>query len=162
MSPSTWLRLVTLGFLAVGSVHSVKLSKHAQQMSDESMSFLDEIYDSNAGYLNYFYYPLAAGPHETRSSVWYATGLLQRNCGTDVTEAVKILRNVIGGQEKNSSVLWYGDYTVYPEQPTVGSAAYPPVVCPPRLPFLSFTPMPNNALSGRLHINMPYNLLILR
>ena len=124
------LRVLTLGLLAVGSVHSVKLSNYAQQMSDESMSFLDQIYDCDAGYLNYFYYPLAAGPHETRSSVWYATGLLQRNRGNDVEEAVKIITNVIQGQEKNTSVQWYGDYTVYPEQPTVGTAAYPPVVCP--------------------------------
>jgi hypothetical protein len=97
------------------------------------MTILDDIYDPNAGYLYYFYYPLAAGAHETRSSVWYSVGLLQRNSGSDVDEAVKIIENVIGGQEKDTSVQWYGDYTVYPEQPTVGSAPYDPKVS---LPFL--------------------------
>lgn len=128
VSYDNWLRVLTVGLLAVGSVHSARLSNYAQQMSDEAMYFQDEIYDSDAGYLNYFYFPLAAGAHETRSSVWHATGLLQRNRGTDVKEAVKIIKNVIGGQEKDTSVLWYGDYTVYPEQPTIGTTAYPPVV----------------------------------
>jgi hypothetical protein len=143
VSYSDWLRVLAFGLLAVGSVHSAKLSNYAQQMSDEAMSFQDKIYDSDAGYLNYFYFPLAAGPHETRSSVWYATGLLQRNHGTDVEEAVKIIENVIGGQEKNTSVQWYGDYTVYPEQPTVGTTQYPAVVCP------------------LLTTKIPYNLLII-
>ena len=121
--------MLSFGLLAVGGVRSVKLGGSAQQMSDEAMYVQDQIYDSDAGYLNYFYFPLAAGPHETRSSVWHATGLLQRNRGNDAHEAIKIIKNVIGGQEKNSSVQWYGDYTVYPEQPTVGTSAYPPVVC---------------------------------
>lgn len=129
LSRTNWLRMLTFGLLAVGRVHSVKLGSPAQQMSDEAMHFQDQIYDSDAGYLYYFYFPLAAGPHETRSSVWHATGLLQRNHGEDVNEAIKIIKNVIEGQEKNSSVQWYGDYTVYPEQPTVGTSAYPPVVC---------------------------------
>ena len=129
MTPHTnWLRVLTFSLLAVGRVQSVKLSNNAQQMFDEAMHFQDEIYDSDAGYLSYFYFPLAAGPHETRSSVWHATGLLQRNHESDVGEAVKIIKNVIGDQEKNVSVQWYGDYTVYPEQPTVGTPAYPPVV----------------------------------
>jgi hypothetical protein len=92
------------------------------------MTIQDAIYDPSVSYLRYFYYPLAAGSHETRSTVWYSVGLLQRNHDNDVEEAVKILRNVIGDQEKNISAQWFGDYTVYPEQPTVGSPAYPPVV----------------------------------
>lgn len=94
----------------------------------ESMTFQDTIYDPAASYLRYFYYPFAAGPHETRSSVWYSVGLLQRNKDNDVNEAVKILNNVIRDQEQNVKVQWYGDYTKYPEQPTVGSDAYPAVV----------------------------------
>ncbi|RAH47762.1 uncharacterized protein BO95DRAFT_491933 [Aspergillus brunneoviolaceus CBS 621.78] len=92
------------------------------------MVFQDAIYDPTAAYLHYFYHPLAAGAHETRSSVWYAAGLLQRNRGDDVYEAVRILENVIGDQKKNPSVLWYGDYTKYPEQPIVGTAVYPAVI----------------------------------
>jgi hypothetical protein len=55
-------------------------------------------------------------------------GLLQRNKGDDVEQAIRILKNVIGDQEKNVEAQWYGDYTVYPEQPTVNSSAYPPSV----------------------------------
>jgi hypothetical protein len=123
-----WSRIASLGLLGASLVQSAELSKQSKQLFDQSMTLLDDIYDSDASYLNYFYFPLAAGAHETRSTVWYSVGLLQRNQGTDRDEAVKILKNVIGGQEKNESVLWYGDYTVYPEQPTVGSPAYDPVV----------------------------------
>jgi hypothetical protein len=120
-----------LGLLSASAVRSAELSDHAQTLFDQSMMIQDEIYDPAVSYLRYFYFPLAAGPHETRSTVWHSIGLLQRNQGNDLSEAVKILENVIGGQEKNTSVQWYGDYTVYPEQPTVGTAAYAPVVCFP-------------------------------
>lgn len=43
-------------------------------------------------------------------------------------QAIRILRNVIGDQEKNVEAQWYGDYTVYPEQPNVNSSAYPPTI----------------------------------
>ncbi|KAI2794261.1 hypothetical protein POX_a00853 [Penicillium oxalicum] len=123
----TWARLVTVSLLGAADLAcSVHLSKESQALLDQSMSILDDIYDVDAGYVNWFYYPLAAGAHETRSSVWYAVGLLQRNQDDDRDEAIRILTNVIGGQERNTSVLWYGDYTVYPEQPTVGSPAYAP------------------------------------
>ncbi|KAL4983742.1 hypothetical protein BDW68DRAFT_181322 [Aspergillus falconensis] len=117
-----------LALLGVSAVQSVQLSNNAQGLLNESMTLQDAIYDPAASYLRYFYFPLAAGPHETRSSVWYSIGLLQRNRGNDADEAIKILRNVIGDQEKNTTVQWYGDYTKYPEQPTVGTAAYPPVI----------------------------------
>ncbi|KAI8273427.1 hypothetical protein K4K60_010871 [Colletotrichum sp. SAR11_57] len=112
-------------FTAVRLAAAVKLSDHTQDLFEESMNFLDKIYDPAAGYLYFFYFPLAAGKHETRSSVWYATGLLQRNEGDDVEQAVKIIKNVIADQKKVPQEQWYGDYTVYPEEPTVGSPAYP-------------------------------------
>ncbi|KAK8076451.1 hypothetical protein PG994_003723 [Apiospora phragmitis] len=120
-----------LGLLmAVAGVGSVELKghSHAQNLLDESMDFMDKIYDRDAGYLYYFYYPLAAGQHETRSSMWYATGLLQRNRGDDVDQAVRIIKNIIGDQEKNETLQWFGDYTIYPEQPTVGHGDYKPVI----------------------------------
>ncbi|OLN83438.1 hypothetical protein CCHL11_03041 [Colletotrichum chlorophyti] len=104
---------------------AVELSPFTQDLFDESMKFLDKIYDPAAGYLYFFYYPLAAGKHETRSSVWYATGLLQRNEGDDVQQAIKIIQNVIRDQKKDPAEQWYGDYTVYPEEPSVGTPAYP-------------------------------------
>jgi hypothetical protein len=125
-----WPRALAVAFalLCTTGVHSAKLSNNAQTVFNESMTIQDAIYDVSASYLRYFYYPLAAGAHETRSTVWYSVGLLQRNHDNDVDEATKIIRNVIGDQEKNTTVQWYGDYTVYPEQPTVGSPAYPAVV----------------------------------
>ena len=114
------------GLLAVGA--QAKMPPHAASMFKKEMKFLDKLWDPVAGYLYNFYYPLAAGPHETRSTVWYATGLLQRNEGNDTVNAVRIIKDVIAHQEKNVSAQWYGDYTVYPEQPTVGSPSYAPVV----------------------------------
>ena len=128
---SNWL--LGLGLAGVASlVDAAQLSEHAQDLFDESMSFQDMIYDPSAHYLRNFYYPLAAGVHETRSSVWRTVGLLQRNHGDDAKEAAKILELVIADQEKDTSKQWYGDYTIYPEQPTVGGPAYDPVVCQSR------------------------------
>jgi hypothetical protein len=95
--------LFLTGLLAAQAVESVNLTGNAKDYFDESMNFLDTIYDESAGYLYWFYYPFAAGPHETRSSVWYATGLLQRNEGDDLHQAVKILKNVIGDQYATNS-----------------------------------------------------------
>ncbi|KAK7938034.1 uncharacterized protein PG986_014902 [Apiospora aurea] len=117
-----------LGVAGVSPATAAELKGHVQSLLDESMDFMDKIYDRDAGYLYYFYYPLAAGQHETRSSMWYATGLLQRNRGDDVDQAVRIIRNIIGDQEKNETLQWFGDYTVYPEQPTVGHGDYKPVI----------------------------------
>jgi hypothetical protein len=90
----------------------------------ESMQWMDMYYDSDKGYL--FSLDAAALMHETRASVWYAAGLLARNEADDVEEAVKIVKNVVGGQFKNETQQWYGDYQLYPEEPTVGTAQYPP------------------------------------
>ncbi|RDW79341.1 uncharacterized protein DSM5745_06193 [Aspergillus mulundensis] len=121
---TSWL----LALVGAAAVHSVEISNDAWGLLNESMTIQDAIYDPAASYLRYFYFPLAAGPHETRSSVWYSVGLLQRNQGNDADEAINILKNVIRDQEKNTTVQWYGDYTKYPEQPTVGTQAYPPVI----------------------------------
>lgn len=141
---------IACGFLASRCAEAVTLSPNTQDLFDESMNFLDKIYDRSASYLYYFYYPLAAGPHETRSSVWYATGLFQRNEGDDVEQAVKIIRAVIGDQEKNKTLQWFGDYTVYPEQPTVGTEAYPAVVCFPVAP--SWSPSDHSLTAGTSQI----------
>lgn len=70
------------------------------------MQWMDTFYDSSAGYL----YDLSAATalhHETRSSAWYAVGLLARNEGCDVDEALKIITNVIQGQYKEIGLQWY-------------------------------------------------------
>ncbi|KAF9637480.1 hypothetical protein BFW01_g8376 [Lasiodiplodia theobromae] len=98
----------------------------AQDMFNQSMSYLDTLYDPEAHYL----YDVSQGTqtslnHEVRASAWYAIGLLARNNGSDVEEAMQIIRNVIGGQFKDPKDQWYGTYQKEPEEPTVGSAAYP-------------------------------------
>jgi hypothetical protein len=70
----------------------------------ESMDWMDMFYDSERGYL--FSLDAAALTHETRASVWYAAGLLARNEADDVEQAVRIVKNVIGGQFKNESEQW--------------------------------------------------------
>ncbi|RYP08857.1 hypothetical protein DL764_001654 [Monosporascus ibericus] len=101
-----------------------ELSPTAQEMFTESMAWMDWHYDPKAGYL-YDFSASAALRHDTRSSAWYALGLLARNSGDDVAEAEKIIRNIISGQYKVPSEEWYGDYQKYPQEPYVGSAKYP-------------------------------------
>lgn len=71
----------------------------------ESMSWMDMYYDRERGYL--FSLDSEALSHETRSSVWYAAGLLARNEADDVEQAVKIVKNVVGAQFKNETQQWY-------------------------------------------------------
>lgn len=126
---------VLLGLLAASGASAltgVNTTGYIDDLFDQSMSYLDQIYDPTAGYLWYTYYPLAAGKHETRSTVWYAAGLLRRNQGSDVDDAVQIITSVIGDQQKNVSDQWFGDYTKYPEEPTVGTSWYPENVSTPR------------------------------
>lgn len=98
----------------------------AEQLLQESMSWMDMFYDAEEGYL----YNLDAKTllHDTRSSAWYAAGLFARNEGDDAEQAAKIVDNIILGQHKNVSSQWYGDYQIYPEEPTVGTPEYPPVI----------------------------------
>ncbi|KAF7593026.1 hypothetical protein BBP40_012113 [Aspergillus hancockii] len=98
-------------------------SKDACHLFSESMDYLDPIYDPKAAYV---FDPSAATAlrHDTRTSVWYAVGLLARNKNDDVAQAMAIIRNVVDGQFKNPKDQWYGDYQKYPEEPTVGSPAY--------------------------------------
>ncbi|KAH6967981.1 hypothetical protein BKA56DRAFT_497921 [Ilyonectria sp. MPI-CAGE-AT-0026] len=100
------------------------LSPDTRQLLTEGMEWMDTYYDSDAGYL-YDFSSRKALRHETRNSVWYALGLLARNKGTDVAEAEKIINNVIAGQYKVPSDAWYGTYQKEPEEPDVGSTAYP-------------------------------------
>lgn len=102
-----------------------KTSVYAKDLLSQSMAFMDRNYDPVAGYqfnLN------TALLHETRSSAWYAVGLLARNEKHDADQAAKIISNIIGGQYHNTSEQWYGDWTVYPESPSPGTAAYPAVI----------------------------------
>ncbi|KAF2706867.1 hypothetical protein K504DRAFT_437848 [Pleomassaria siparia CBS 279.74] len=98
----------------------------SQSLLRESMNWMDMYYDADAGYL--FSLSAQALTHETRASAWYASGLLARNEGDDAEQAAKIIRNVIDGQHKNISSQWFGDYQIYPEEPTVGTAQYPPKI----------------------------------
>lgn len=116
------------------------LPTYAQDLFTESMSWMDGFYDPSAGYL-FDESSAASLRHETRSSAWYAIGLLARNEGSDVDDSLEIITNVISGQFKDPADQWwvvsvaivkieltkfrYGDYQKEPEEPTVGSAAYP-------------------------------------
>jgi hypothetical protein len=68
------------------------------------MDWMDMYYDNERGYM--FSLNAAALTHETRASAWYAAGLLARNEADDVEQAVRIVKNVIGGQFKNESQQW--------------------------------------------------------
>lgn len=106
-----------VNFLAVASAtaalsqvcHGSYLSKmhhHSKSLLTESMEWMDQFYDADAGYLRWVL-SNAAHHHETRSSTWYAVGLLARNKGQDVVNAEKIINNVINAQFKNPEDQWY-------------------------------------------------------
>ncbi|KAF7927944.1 hypothetical protein EAE99_005321 [Botrytis elliptica] len=122
-------KVATLLFLARSTAQARSyvstLPQNAQGLFNESMDYLDRAYDENAGYL-YEMSGSAALRHDTRSSAWYAIGLLARNQGSDVSEAEKIISNVIDGQFKDPEAQWYGDYQKEPEEPEVGSSYYEP------------------------------------
>jgi hypothetical protein len=105
-----WQSCLTLSVLAQSVFAHVSLAKRndtesfSANLLQESMSWMDMYYDSERGYL--FSLDAAALTHETRSSVWYAAGLLARNENDDAEQAAKIVRNVIGAQFKNESEQW--------------------------------------------------------
>jgi hypothetical protein len=90
---------------AAPAQHGSRLPHNAQNLLDESMRWMDTFYDSSESYL-YELSAAAALRHETRSSVWYALGLLARNEKDDVDQAENIIGNVIGAQFKNVSEQW--------------------------------------------------------
>lgn len=91
--------------LSVLSSYVSSLPENAQGLFNESMAWMDDFYDTRAGYL-LDVSATSALRHETRSSAWYAIGLLARNEGNDVEEASKILTNVVGGQFKDPKDQW--------------------------------------------------------
>lgn len=114
--------LLVLALLWVATrATAFRSSSHAEDLLKQSMDFMDRNYDQEAGYQFNLGTALL---HETRSSSWYAAGLLARNEGNDVQEAVPIINNIISGQFQNAE-QWYGDYQTYPEQPYPGTEAYP-------------------------------------
>ncbi|KAJ2906090.1 hypothetical protein MKZ38_003127 [Zalerion maritima] len=118
-----------LAFFAVGLTLGSEFPSnetYSQNLLRESMAWMDMFYDADAGYL----YDLDSNAlvHGTRHSAWYAAGLLARNKHDDVEQALKITRNVISGQFKDPEKQWYGDYQIYPEEPTVGTDHYPAVM----------------------------------
>jgi hypothetical protein len=78
---------------------------NAKDLLTKSMNWMDTLYDPPAGYM--FNAVEGALTHETRSSSWYAAGLLARNDGDDKEQAAKIIRNIIGAQNHNASDQWY-------------------------------------------------------
>ncbi|KAJ6035739.1 hypothetical protein N7540_000018 [Penicillium herquei] len=101
------------------------MTPSSRDLFSQTMTFLDEFYDPNVGYL----YDLSSAEglrHESRQSVFYSLGLLARNKGDDSKNAATILYNIVGGQITDPSSEAYGDYQIYPEQPKF-SDGYPAV-----------------------------------
>ncbi|KAF6804714.1 hypothetical protein CSOJ01_10003 [Colletotrichum sojae] len=121
---SAALGLAALAGTATASSYVANLSVNAQGLLNESMAWMDQYYDRSAGYL-YDFGASSALRHETRSSVWYALGLLARNEGDDAAQAERIIVNTIEGQFKVVPEQWFGGYQMSPEEPYVGSEDYP-------------------------------------
>jgi hypothetical protein len=99
----SFTHLLTLGLLPLSAVcasyinstpsYISTLPLNAQGLLSESMEWMDGFYDPSAGYL-------------FDESAWYAVGLLARNNGTDLQEALKILTNVVNAQFKDPRDQW--------------------------------------------------------
>jgi len=133
--------LLPFGLFSVATSASFvsSLPKNAQTLFNESMTWMDSFNDREFGAL----YELSASSalrHGTRASAWYALGLLARNEGPDVEDALKMIVNVIKGQFKDPKDNWYGflqinitcayktrygTYQKYFEEPKVGTKRYP-------------------------------------
>lgn len=100
------LALVACATTVSGSLCPGPWSKDACQLFSESMDYLDRIYDPKAAYV---FSPSAttALRHDTRTSVWYAVGLLARNQDDDVAQAMAIIQNVIEMQFKDPADQWW-------------------------------------------------------
>lgn len=105
LSSLSLLGLAALAYAAPRPTASRPLSRDAQGLFDESMEWMDRFYDREAGYL-YDFSAAAALAHDTRSSVWYAFGLLARNARGDAAEADKIITNVVKAQYKDPAEQW--------------------------------------------------------
>jgi hypothetical protein len=81
------------------------LSSNAQEMFNVSMGWLDDFYDPEVGYLHAVLAD-AALHHETRSSCWYAAGLLARNEQDDAAQAELIINNIVTSMFKNPADQW--------------------------------------------------------
>lgn len=97
------LGFAALAFAAPSALNS--MSRNARSLFTESMNWMDDYYDPEAGYLFDFSATTALN-HDTRSSLWYALGLLARNKGDDATEAEKIITNVIHAQYEDPKDEW--------------------------------------------------------
>lgn len=97
--------LAVLTAHACNASYVSKMPSNPQSLLLESMEWMDKYYDPEAGYLHWIL-GNSALQHETRSSSWYAVGLLARNQGCDVANAEKILRNLIGAQFKDPKDQW--------------------------------------------------------
>ena len=101
--------LLPVGLFSVAATASYvgDLTHNAQTLFNESMAWLDNFNDREYGAL-YNVDSTSALRHGTRSSVWYAVGLLARNEGQDVDDALRMIVNVINGQFKDPKDNWYG------------------------------------------------------
>jgi hypothetical protein len=100
----------SLGFLGLAHAvsaqsYSASFAPNTQDLFQESMTWLDQFYDPETGYLH-DESEMTALRHETRSSVWYAVGCLARNQRDDVAKAEKIITNTINAQYRVPSAQW--------------------------------------------------------
>lgn len=107
---ASWKSWLALSLLAQDGLATAQLHKrndtetYAANLLQESMQWMDMYYDSDRAYL--FSLDATALTHDTRSSVWYAAGLLARNQNDDAEQAARIVRNVVGAQFANESLQW--------------------------------------------------------
>ncbi|CAG8948993.1 hypothetical protein HYFRA_00002121, partial [Hymenoscyphus fraxineus] len=99
----------------------------AQSLFDYAMSINDPRFDSYYKYINY----PDNGAWSTRFTAWYIPGLLHRNNGSDLENALGALEVLVANQATDDyNSLWYGNWRNSGDQPlpTPNSELYPPLI----------------------------------
>ncbi|RUS28930.1 hypothetical protein BC938DRAFT_481265 [Jimgerdemannia flammicorona] len=96
------------------------LSQHAQDLATLSITYMDQQWDEDLGFINsqYLEFRLNVGDHLTRETLWYSLGLLLRNNGTDHDRAVAAIHRVLDNQYDSPNTSFHGTFRRAPEEPT--------------------------------------------
>ncbi|KAH7070398.1 hypothetical protein BKA63DRAFT_605653 [Paraphoma chrysanthemicola] len=100
------------------------LSPEAQDLFDWSMHVQDNRYDASYNLIQYS----DKGIWSVRFTAWYTAGLLWRNEGDDLGNALASIENILACQMTSDfDAPWYGTYKLSPDEPdpTLDSPLYP-------------------------------------
>ncbi|WVQ82790.1 hypothetical protein IAT38_004922 [Cryptococcus sp. DSM 104549] len=104
---------------------TLSLSKYEQEVFDVAMQINDWSWEPSTGWIEA---DDDGGHTSTRFTVWHAVGLLHRNQGDDVANAILAIKNVIDMQFTDSAdngTAWFWDYKLGSDLPPPNPETFP-------------------------------------